>query len=287
MVESRLPKIFPLFIGVAIGVLSAGCRSLPSDTGGAMTFHFDFDEGPLGFVAGFADYPPAHEEIYELTSGHRTLPPPLESQSGLFVSGVNRSDDLFMFFKGPIDGLTPGASYAVEVSVEIATSTPSGCVGVGGAPGESVWIKAGVTAEEPVAVMDDPYLRMNIDIGSQSNSGAQAVVLGNVANSRSCELSPEWELKALERQSTPAGISVPADGRGWLLIGADSGFESRTDVYFTRASVTLTPSPGGDRGWLLLTREEWLWDLRQGWLWSSATSRSSRLTPSSTRRTGR
>ena len=244
MVESRLPKIFPLFIGVAIGVLSAGCRSLPSDTGEAMTFHFDFDDGPLGFVAGFADYPPAHEEIYELASGHRALPPPLGSQSGLFISGVNRSDDLFMFFKGPIAGLTPGANYAVEVSVEIATSTPSGCIGVGGAPGESVWIKAGVTAEEPVAVIDDSYLRMNIDIGSQSNSGAQAVVLGNVANSRSCEQPPSWELKALESEPIPAGISVPVDGRAWLLIGADSGFESRTDVYFTGASVTLTPSPG-------------------------------------------
>ena len=242
--ESRLTRTIPLFIGVAIVALSAGCRSLPSDTGEAIALHFDFDEGPLGFVAGFADYPPAHEEIYELTSGHRALPPPLESRSGLFISGVNRSDDLFMFFKGAIVGLTPGASYAVEVSVEIATSTPSGCVGVGGAPGESVWIKAGVTAEEPVGVVDDSYLRMNIDIGNQSNSGAQAVVLGNVANSRSCEQSPEWELKALERQAIPASVSVPADGRAWLLIGADSGFESRTDVYFTRASVTLTPSPG-------------------------------------------
>ena len=102
-----------------------------------------------------------------------------------------------------------------------------------------------MTPEEPIAVLDDSYLRMNIDIGSQSNSGTQAVVLGNVANSRQCEQSPVWELKALERQSMPAGISVSADGRAWLLIGADSGFESRTDVYFTRASVTLTPSPGG------------------------------------------
>ena len=234
-----------LFVGVAIVTLSGGCRSLPTDTADVMTLHFDFDEGPLGFVAGFADYPPAHEEIYELTSGHRTLPPPLELQSGLFLSGVNRSDDLFMFFKGPIAGLTPGANYAVEVGVEIATSTASGCVGVGVAPGESVWSKAGVTAEEPLAVLDDSYLRMNIDIGNQSNGGTQAVVLGNVANSRSCEQSAEWELKALERQSIPASLAVPADGRAWLLIGGDSGFESRTDVYFTRASVTLTPSPGG------------------------------------------
>ncbi len=53
-----------LLIGLVIGVLSAGCRSLPSDTGEAMTLRFDFDEGPQGFVEGFADYPPAHEEIY-------------------------------------------------------------------------------------------------------------------------------------------------------------------------------------------------------------------------------
>ena len=233
-----------LLIGLLIGVLSAGCRSLPSDTGDAMTLRFDFDEGPLGFVAGFADYPPEHEEIYELTSGHRAFPAPLESQSGLFISGVNRSDDLFMYFKGPIDALTPGASYAVEVSVEIATNTPGGCIGVGGAPGESVWIKAGVTAEEPVAVMEGSHLRMNIDIGRQSNGGTEALVLGNVANSRQCEQSREWELKALESQSTPAGITVSADGRAWFLIGFDSGFESRTEVYFTGAAVTLTPSPG-------------------------------------------
>ena len=268
-------------------MLTGGCRSLPSDAGEAMTFHFDFDEGPLGFVAGFADYPPAHEEIYELTSGHRALPAPLESQSGLFVSGVNRSDDLFMFFKGPIDGLTPGGSYGVEVSLEIATSTPAGCFGVGGAPGESVWIKAGVTTEEPVAVLDDSYLRMNIDIGNQSNSGTQAVVLGNVANSRQCEQSREWELKGLESESTLAGISVPADGRVWLLIGVDSGFESLTEVYFTQAVVTLTPGSGGVSGSAAARREEGLWDLRGRWSWLSATSRSSRLTRSSTRRTGR
>ena len=53
-----------------------------------------------------------------------------------------------MFFKGPISGLLPGSRYGVTVSVEIATDTPAGCVGVGGAPGESVRIKAGATAVE-------------------------------------------------------------------------------------------------------------------------------------------
>lgn len=235
--QPSFAKIPVLVFGVFIG----GCSSLSSEGGDARTFTFDFDRGTHGFSAGFADYPPAHERSYELISGHRALPSPLESRSGLFISGANRSDDLFMFFKGVIVGLPPGTDYAVNVSVEIGTSTPAGCFGIGGAPGESVWIKAGATAEEPLAVLEDSYLRMNIDIGNQANSGTQAVVLGNVANSRRCEESPRWELKTLQGRPTPAALSVPSDGRVWFLIGADSGFEGTTAVYFTRASVTLTP----------------------------------------------
>ena len=146
-----------------------------------------------------------------------------------------------MFFKGPIRGLLPGGRYDVTVSVEIATDTPAGCIGVGGAPGESVWIKAGATAVEPLPVRDGSYLRMNVDIGNQSVGGAQAVVLGNVANSRSCEQSLRWERKSFQGRPTPVPISIAPDGRAWLFFGADSGFESRTAIYFTRASVTFTP----------------------------------------------
>ena len=218
-----------------------GCSSHLSEPTEALTFAFDFQRGPQGFVAGFADYPPAEAASYELTSAYRALPPPLEPQSALFISGVNRSDDLFMFFRGTIGGLSPGARYRVTVSVGIATSTPAGCFGVGGAPGESVWIKAGATAVEPLAVQEGTYLRMNIDIGNQSSEGAQAVVLGNVANSRSCEQSRQWERKSFPGRPTPAPISVSPSSRVWLLFGVDSGFEALTEIYFTEASVTFTP----------------------------------------------
>ena len=159
----------------------------------------------------------------------------------MFISGVNRSDDLFMFFKGPVGGLPPGARYGVTTSIEIATDTPAGCVGVGGAPGESVWIKAGATAVEPLPVRDGAYLRMNVDVGNQSVGGEQAVVLGNVANGRSCEQPRQWERKSFHDRPAPMPISIPSDGRAWLLFGADSGFEARTAIYFTRAAVTFTP----------------------------------------------
>ena len=82
---------------------------------------------------------------------------------------------------------------------------------------------------------------MNIDIGSQARSGAHAVVLGNVDNSRSCEQPRQWERKSFQSRTTPEPVSVSPDGRAWLLFGADSAFEARTEIYFTRASVTFTP----------------------------------------------
>ena len=107
-------------------------------------------------------------------SGFEQLPPPLAPEPALFISGANRSDDLFMFFRGQVGGLVPGVRYSATVSVEIATETPSGCFGIGGAPGESVFVKAGASDVEPLPVLEGTYLRMNIDTGNQSQGGEQA-----------------------------------------------------------------------------------------------------------------
>ena len=232
----------PGFAVVTLGALIGGCSGHPTEPTHTLTFNFDFSRGTQGFVAGFADYPPDHADSYELTSGYRALPP----LAGVSVRLVHIRDQperrsLHVLQGTRSAGLLPGSRYGVTVSVEIATDTPAGCVGVGGAPGESVWIKAGATAVEPLPVRDGSYLRMNVDIGNQSVGGTQAVVLGNIANSRSCEQPREWERKSLQGGSTPVPISTPSNGQAWLLFGVDSGFESRTAIYFTRAAVTFTP----------------------------------------------
>ena len=235
IVESEQPVTVLNLLSSPAGYLA----NLSSRHTQGLTLTYDFSHGVQGFVADFADYPPAHREIFELTSDYRPLPSPLTPDSALFISGVNRSDDLFMFFKGQVGGLVPGAAYEVSVSVEIATDTPAGCFGIGGAPGESVWIKAGASQAEPVPVLEGTWLRMNIDIGSQSNGGEDAIVLGNITNSRSCEQPRQWERKAFEAQSIPASVSASDNGQVWLLFGVDSGFEGRADIYFTRATATF------------------------------------------------
>ena len=218
--------------------------NLSSDGTDAATVTFAFDRGEHGFVADFADFPPADREEYDLISAYRALPHPFESRSALFIGGDNHSDDLFMFFKGQVGGLVPRARYAVSVGVEIATDVPAGCVGIGGAPGESVYVKAGASDVEPVPALEGGYLRMNIDVGNQSRGGENAAVLGDVANARACEESRQWELKTFPMQSIPARITASPTGRTWLLFGVDSGFEGRTEVYFTRATVVFAPSAG-------------------------------------------
>src|SRR5690606_25439277 len=63
----------------------------------------DFKNGKDNWVAGFSDYNGNNVEIYELEEDLSTLPAPLDQSKAAFrISGINRSDDLFMFLKRSI-----------------------------------------------------------------------------------------------------------------------------------------------------------------------------------------
>jgi hypothetical protein len=227
---------------VLVSGVFVSCSEDPIDPSEPLTARVDFSTGQHGWTAGFSDYPAADEPIYNLQSDYRTLQAPLDtSQRALFISGVNRSDDLFMYWKGQIVGLSPGTSYRASFEVEFATNVPSGCVGVGGSPGESVYIKAGATDIEPESVLVDGWYLMNIDKGNQAIGGENAVVLGDIANSQPCGGGePQWELKQLVGTET-VDVTADPDGRVWLLVGSDSGFESITSLYYTRMLATFEP----------------------------------------------
>ncbi len=230
-------------VSVLVLTLSS-CDNGPTSPTGSMFVTIDFSGSTQGFVAGFADYPPANAAIYFLQSAHLPLPEGVRATgSGLFISGVNRSDDLFMYYKGRLTGLMPNTMYRAGFVLGLATNAPRGCTGVGGAPGESVYLKAGVSAVEPVGILaGDGHLRMNIDKGNQSNGGADAVTLGDVANTQPCgEGLPRYELKTVSSGGQEVVAQSDAQGRLWLLFGTDSGFESLTALWYTQVSVNLTP----------------------------------------------
>ena len=247
---SGRPSLHPPNVMIAmmklIAMLLAAGGMLACDGGAApsgTTQSFDFSSGAQGWEAAFADYPQGQETLFELQSGHQSLPAPLgPGRSGLFISGNNHSDDLFMFFKRRITGLQPRTSYEARFMVEFATDVPRGCGGIGGAPGESVYLKAGASAQEPLPQPDSSgRMVLNVDKGDQATGGTAAVVLGTIENSRPCDLTNRrWELKSL---ASDAAVQIATDDSeaAWIFFGTDSGFESTTTLYYTQIRIDLTP----------------------------------------------
>ena len=243
----RIRWMLPIAAFVAMAVLLNPSGALAQD-GTEAVYEYDFGSDADGWTFGFADLPVDFDQsIFELDHGRRPLPDRLEG-SGVYVQGHNRSDDLFMFLKKQVGGLRPNAAYAVSISLDLATNVPTATFGIGGSPGESVFVKAGASTVEPLTEEDrNRYLRMNIDKGNQANGGEDMVVLGNVANGE--VVNREYRIKMLDNVDLPLSVSTDADGRVWLIVGTDSGFEGLSAFYYSRISYTLSivepPTTGG------------------------------------------
>jgi hypothetical protein len=208
------------------------------------TYDFDFEDDEEGWVAGFADLPADYDDkSYKLDSEYRELPPGLDGH-GIYIQGVNRSDDLFMYLKKQIEGLSPGTSYQVKFKIELATNVSEGLVGVGGSPGENVYVKAGAVQYEPTAKSDEQnYLRMNIDKGNQASEGSDMINLGHIAHPELTGVTPlEYKIKSLDNGGRLFEATTNDDGTLWFIIGTDSGFESITAIYYDRINIILTKS---------------------------------------------
>ena len=201
-----------------------------------LNFRFCADSG--GWVGAFADLPAAEleGELFALSFRRARVPhaPSAGRLLGLGLSGHNRSDDLFMYVKRQITGLAPNAAYEIDLRFTLYTNAGQGCVGIGGAPGEAVYVKAGAVPFEPDAVEDGfGDLRMNLDKGNQAQGGDDAAALGDLAAAGAdCE-GTVYVPKRFTTGPEPLVAETDRDGNLWVLIGTDSGFEGRTTVYIT------------------------------------------------------
>lgn len=206
-------------------------------------FAFNLDAGPGQWQALFADYRPVQLESIDPQAGLTTLPSPLGDREGFEMSGTNRSDDLAMFLTAPLGGLAPETRYRVELDMTFATNVPRNCFGIGGAPGEAVFVKLGAAGEAPGVDSVDDFFRFNFDHGIQSTSGADAIVVGDMTNSADCNAVGDdwrWELKTVSTRGQRFFATSDEAGRLWILAGSDSGFEGRTTFYLTRLSARMS-----------------------------------------------
>jgi hypothetical protein len=224
------------FVVGASWLLLSGCNMelLPRQD---KAFNFDFNAGAQGWTAGFSDYPADNAAIYQLASGIRTLPGDA-AKTGFYLSGMNRSDDLFMFLKNQFGGLEPSTKYYARVRLTFLSSAGAGCAGVGGAPGESVYLKFGYGDKEPK--QDGYYL--NIDKGQQSQSGTQAKVIGDIAAAgAACDGSGFAEKTVQTTTSQRIPLYSNGQGKVWVFVGTDSGYEGLTSLYYKSIEIALEP----------------------------------------------
>lgn len=236
-----------LLILPLVGLLSA-CGSdsddLKSDPNTKM-LQIDFNEGITGWKVGFADYPSGEETFYELGHSYSNLPAALDTKrKGLKITGNNHSDDLFMFATKKVEGLEPNTRYDLRFKVTFGTNAQNNCMGIGGSPGNSVWIKVGATKNEPKAVNDGTgFLLLNWDKGNQAAGGSDAIIAGDFANHQECsatDVVTTYQKKTLTTERGAYTTATDDKGNLWVLVGTDSGFEGTTTIYLMGLEISAT-----------------------------------------------
>jgi hypothetical protein len=233
------PLLIVTFL-MAMVVSILACGQEPAKT---VQIIFTFDTNEEGWSGGFADLPVDHEQQgYDVSFSHEEVPVPDTESNGLFITGNNHSDDLFMYIVrgfGLEDDLKADTQYSVKLSFKMATEVPPGMMGIGGSPGESVYIKAGVINKKPESIEQSGNFVMNIDHGSQSQSGSDSTVIGDAAKAE----GPGQDDMTFRYKNFELTQEVTSDSEGqiWIIIGADSGFEGITRLYFDDISATFNP----------------------------------------------
>ena len=215
-------------------LVTTACE-LNSDNITVFSYSFDFSTADHGWDGDFADYPEGDSIFYELKFIYDTLPKTNGNRKAFLLSGNNHGDDLFMFLRKKLSGLKPNTEYRVLFNVRISSNVKTGDVGIGGAPGESVFVKAGAVNTKPEKILVDDYYRMNIDIGDQSEVGADVLVIGNVGVAPTT--TQYTEVYRNNSSATPFFITTDSQGEVWIVVGTDSGFEGTTTLYYTSIDI--------------------------------------------------
>jgi hypothetical protein len=244
----RRTPLASLTLAVTIAAAACGTQAAPPSptpsptppSTGPIERTWSFDGSQHDFKVDISDFEPATRG--ELRFGLEPLPAPLTG-TGLRVYANNFSDDLWHFLwreLGAAEGVAPNTTYAVTIKLRVASNIASGCMGVGGSP-DSVFLKGGVVAVAPAAVTQpDGSIVFSANKGNQAEVGPEAVDLGTIGTDGDDCVDQKNPWEVLERSGAMTATST-ADGRLWVYVGGDSGFESATTLHYLSVGVTLTP----------------------------------------------
>ena len=237
-VSTSFNRLFVWAFLITVAALVWSCDStLDSDlpSGRSITYSYTFSTSTENWFQGFADYPAGRtqDNYYELSFAFAQVPLfPSQKDFGLYLSGYNRNADLFMYIKHSFDNLKPGAGYEVDFEVDVVSVTPGYDLGTDG----GVYVKAGATAAEPFESIVDNNYAMNVDKGNHGTGGVDAIVLGNIAVAGDDESA--YTHTILENNA-PFPVTTNDTGRLWVMIGIDSEFMGKAQVFISNVKITF------------------------------------------------
>lgn len=221
----------------------AGTPTGATPTAYGRQFTTDFTRDMDGWTPESSDYTtataPTAVVVEQRGTGDLGLGYPADSKA-LFVSARNNSSDAFVYLKKPLTGFVANTSYTVTFTVNLLSIAPTGCLGAGATPGESVWVVAGAAPTEPKAVTEGSNVKFSLDKGNNGTAGATSVVLGNIGNGRGCSVPQQYAPK-LYRNVTGPTVKADAEGKIWLYLGIDSGYNDASSVYLQSVTTYFTP----------------------------------------------
>jgi len=234
--QSKLASFITVATISTIGLLT-GCGGSTPEPKIGTDINYSFAQNIDGWDVGFSDYSTLTKPS-DVEQVHTVIPIPGASKA-LYMGATNLSDDLLLYTYRKVTGLLPNNSYIGQFTVTFASDAPAGCVGVGGAPGESVWLIGAVSGTKPENRQIREDFRLNISRGNQSTAGDSSDVIGTIGvNGIPC--TGNNRQAAIKTLGPSKWIPFTTDdtGSAWILVGLDSGFESYSRIWLQSVKFT-------------------------------------------------
>lgn len=198
------------------------------------SMNFDFSEGSEGWTADFTDYPvsenPLADSIYNWKAEFISGAAEPNGGSAYMISCNNLSGDVFMFLKKKIEGLRPNTNYNVVYEIHLSSNAVAG---------QGIILKGGASELEPKKVIEDGYYVLNIDKGTDTTSGENAISFGDIGAASPAN-GYAYTTKSNSNSYQPFITRTNSKGELWLVLGTDSLFEGTTTVYFMNINLVFS-----------------------------------------------
>jgi hypothetical protein len=234
--QTKLTSFITVATITAIGLLT-GCGGSTPEPKVGTDINYSFAQNIDGWDVGFSDYSTLTKPS-DVEQVHTVIPIPGASKA-LYMGATNLSDDLLLYTYRKVTGLLPNNSYIGQFTVTFASDAPAGCAGVGGSPGESVWLIGAVSRDKPENKQTREEFRLNISRGNQSTAGDSSDVIGTIGVS-GIPCTGNNRQAAFKTLGPSKWIPFTTDdtGSAWILVGLDSGFESYSRIWLQSVKFT-------------------------------------------------